>query len=74
VSNFPYGWLNRWPQLMDQGDDPGRVEDFKRMACTDHVCRACKHSWFSNTNDEVCELCGGDDIQDIFDESSEDTE
>ncbi len=60
--------------IHDQGDDPGRVEDFKRMACCDHVCRQCKHAWFSNTNDQVCELCGGDDIQDIFDESPEDTE
>jgi rubrerythrin len=57
----------------DQGDDPGRVED-KRMACCDHICRACKHSWFSNTNDENCELCGSDDIQDIFDESPSDYE
>ena len=42
------------------------------MACVDHVCRTCKHGWFSNRCDEVCEMCGGSDIKDSFDEADDD--
>jgi hypothetical protein len=42
------------------------------MATLDHVCRQCGHGWLSNTDDEHCELCGSDDINDCWDDEDED--
>jgi predicted nucleic acid-binding Zn-ribbon protein len=42
------------------------------VACVDHQCRTCGAAWFSNRVDQCCELCGGADIKDTFDEADDD--
>ncbi len=38
------------------------------MACMEHQCRACGHTWFDNSSSGTCPKCGSMDSLKFWDE------